>query len=180
MDDWSWQERYSQSAFLSVPCLFPTFELRLLGGNYITAAPTNARLKTEGLLYAAYMHPVFYLHNIIQYIQNGASSSSWIRKSIFTKKLKILFSIRFLKICFFQEVHCNNMWVLFALYIIIFTSVKFLILTELVNLHFLWTLGEPEYLWELSYCSIARPNEYEYICDISSKFTFISMIDFSS
>lgn len=111
MDDWSWQERYSQSAFLSVPCLFPAFELRLLSGNYITAAPTNARLKTEGLLYAAYMHPVFYLHNIIQYIQNGASSSSWIWKSIFTKKLKILFSIRFLKICFFQEVHCNNMWV---------------------------------------------------------------------
>lgn len=44
----------------------------------------------------------------------------------------------------------------------------------------LWTIVEPEYLWELSYCFIARPNEYESICDTANKFTFISMIDLRS
>lgn len=63
MDDWSWQERYSQSAFLPVPCLFPAFELRLLSGNCITAAPTNARLKTEGLFSAAHVSYVLFVHH---------------------------------------------------------------------------------------------------------------------
>lgn len=117
MDDWSWQERYSWNAFLPVPRLFPAFELRVLSGNCITAAPTNARLKTEGFLYAAYVCPVFYWYTVIHISRTGpqVQVECWKVYSL-TKELKVLLlSVPFLKICYFQEVHCNNMWVLFAL-----------------------------------------------------------------
>jgi len=52
MDDWSWQDRCSRSAFLLAPCVTPAFEVSLLSGNYITTARANARLKTEGPLAA--------------------------------------------------------------------------------------------------------------------------------
>lgn len=81
------------------------------------------------LLRSIYVPCILFVHQI-----QGASSSRWIWESIFSTELKmLLFSIPFLKICCFQEVLFNNMWVLFALNIVIFTSVKFLILTESVN-----------------------------------------------
>lgn len=99
MDDWSWQERYSWNAFLPVPRLFPAFELRLLSGNCITAAPTNARLKTEGLLYVAYVCPVFYLYTIIQYIQNGPQVQIECGRIYSPKSLKCCFcQFHFLKL----------------------------------------------------------------------------------